>query len=203
MGGSSALPVKTRNPLTDLMKRHQQNRLKNIGARIRAKRKSLGLSMEALAKKVGISKMTLHRIEMGFTSPSIITLVEISAQLNQSIESLIKERDGHVVLLKKEQQGFALDPEYGIRIVAPRGLISDRITATHAELAKGTVIEPHVNNGSEWAVFIEGKAVVTVGSKEYPMEAGDAIYFDARILHSIRIKEKTRYVGLFVRNEAV
>lgn len=183
------------------MQEHHREKLRKLGSRIRRKRKSLGMSMEVLAQKVGISKMTLHRIENGLSSPSIITLTEISQQLKQPLEALIREPAGHVTVIRKGEQDTIFEPEYGIRVVAPRGLISDRITATHAELEEGTVIEPHTNNGHEWAVLLDGKAVVTVADREYPIEAGDAIYYDARVPHGMRVEEKIRYIGIFVRGE--
>lgn len=175
--------------------------LKRIGSKIRAERNRLGLSLEALARKIGISKMTLHRIETGMTSPSVITLTEISFHLMKPIETLIHEGEPKVVLIKKAEQDNIMDPESGIRVLAPRGLITDRITLTSAELSKGYAIETHVNHGFEWAVLLSGKAVVTVAGKDYPMQAGDCIFYDAHFPHSIRVKEKLQYVGLFLKDE--
>lgn len=172
-----------------------------MGTKIRNERNRLGLSLEALARKVGISKMTLHRIETGMTSPSVITLTEISYHLKKPIESLIREGDPKVVVIKKAEQDNIMDPESGIRVLAPRGLITDRITLTSAELKKGYAIETHVNRGFEWAFLIKGKAVVTVAGKEYPMQAGDCIFYDAHFPHSIRVKEKLQYVALFLKDE--
>lgn len=180
--------------------RHRKT-LESLGARIRGERTRLGLSLEALARRVGISKMTLQRIETGATSPSIITLTEISYHLKQPVESLIREGDAKVVLLHKAQQETTLDPELGIRVVAPKGLVSDRITITHAELPKGTLIDAHTNSGFEWALITDGAAVVGVGGKEYPVEAGDAIFYDAHHAHWIRVERKVRYVSLFLRDE--
>ena len=94
-----------------------------------------------------------------------------------------------------------MDPESGIRVLAPRGLITDRITLTSAELKKGYAIETHVNHGFEWSVLLKGKAVVTVAGKAYPMQAGDCIFYDAHFPHSIQVKEKLQYVGLFLKDE--
>jgi transcriptional regulator with XRE-family HTH domain len=189
-----------RNPATG-SRTQQHETLERIGARIRRERNRLGLSMDALARRVGISKMTLHRIETGTTSPSVITLTEISFQLKKSIESLIREGDPKVVLMKKAEQHDIMDPESGIRVLAPRGLITNRITLTSAELKKGHAIETHVNHGFEWAFLIRGKAVVTVAGKEYPMTGGDCIFYDAHFPHSITVKEKIQYVGLFLKDE--
>jgi len=183
------------------MNTQHRKMLKNIGKKIRAERNRLGLSLDTLSKKVGISKMTLHRIETGTTSPSIIALSEISFHLKQPIESLMREGDAKAVLLKKSQQDTVLDPESGIRVVAPKGMISDRITITHAELEKGVVINTHTNKGFEWALLFEGEAVVKVRDKNFPMKGGDAIFFDAHFPHSIRVQEKIKYVGLFLHDE--
>jgi transcriptional regulator with XRE-family HTH domain len=175
--------------------------LQRLGSKIRNERNRLGLSLDALAKKVGIGKMTLHRIEKGTTSPSIILLSDISFHLKQPIEQLIREGEPNVVLLKKKDQENLLDPESGIRILAPKGLIHERIAVTHAELSKGTTIETHQNKGFEWAYIIQGAAAVTVGHREYPVEEGDAIFYDAHYPHSIKVFKTVRYVGLFLRDE--
>ena len=181
--------------------RNQARTLAKIGAKIRVRRNELGLSLEALAEKVGISKMTLHRIETGATSPSIITLAEISFQLKQPLEAFIREGDANVVVLKKEHQNNIFDPEYGIRVVGPAGMVSDRIIITYAEMEEGTVVENHTNDGFEWALLIEGRAVVGVQGRDYPMEAGDAILYDAHFPHSITVEERIRYVNLFLKDD--
>ena len=137
------------------------------------------MSLETLAQKVGISKMTLHRIETGVSSPSIITLAEISYHLKQPLEALFQEGEAKVVVIKREAQEKLLNNEYGIRVVAPAGLISDRIIMTYASLDEGTYIEDHTNKGLNGPFLLKGRAVVGVNGNEYPIEAGDSILFDA------------------------
>ncbi|MBI5442296.1 MAG: helix-turn-helix domain-containing protein [Deltaproteobacteria bacterium] len=174
--------------------------LEGLGARIRTERTRLGLSLDALARRVGVSKMTLQRIETGVTSPSIVTLAEISYHLKRPVESLIREGDAKVVVLRNGDQESLFDPAQGIRVVAPQGLISERIVITHAELKAGTVIDAHTNRGFEWALLTEGAAVIGVGDKEYRVEGGDAIFYDAHYPHWIRVERDVRYVGLFLRD---
>ncbi len=183
------------------MDAHQKEMLQRIGSKIRLERNRVGLSLEALAKKVGISKMTLQRIETGASPPSVITLAEISFQLKQPLERLIREGEPSVVLLKQAEQGTLFDPESGIRVLAPKGMISDRITITYAELAQGTQIDTHRNNGFEWAFIFSGSAAVSVGNKQFSVEEGDAIFYDAHFPHSIEVYETVRYVALFLRDE--
>lgn len=180
---------------------HQQRTLRNIGSKIRTERKHLGLSLEALAKKVGISKMTLQRIETGATSPSIILLTEIAFHLKRPVDSIIREGKAKVVHLRKDQQDTLFNGQRSYRLIAPKGLISDRITLTYSELGKDMVIEKHTNNGFEWAFLIEGDALVEISGTDYVFKAGDAIFYDAHFPHSIRVRQKVKYVGLFLRDE--
>jgi len=54
----------------------------NVGKRVREIRKNAGLSMKELAAKVGVSFLTIQRIETGKVSPSVALLSEIAYHLN-------------------------------------------------------------------------------------------------------------------------
>jgi len=180
---------------------HQQKALKSIGSKIRIERKKHGLSLETFAKRVGVSKMTLQRIETGATAPSIVLLAEIAFHLKRPVEALIRDGNAKVVHLKRGQQDTLFGKARKFRVIGPKGLIMDRITLTYSELEKGTVIDTHTNKGYEWAFLIEGSALVDVGGGQYHFQSGDAIFYDSHFPHSIRVKEKARYVGLFLRDE--
>jgi transcriptional regulator with XRE-family HTH domain len=54
----------------------------NVGNRIRERRKSLGYTMKQLADKVGVSSLTIHRVEMDKVSPSVALLSKIAESLD-------------------------------------------------------------------------------------------------------------------------
>ena len=64
------------------MNRHTNE---DIGFRIRDLRKKKGLSMNQVADKVGVSYITIHRIETGKVSPSVVLLSEIADCLGEPI----------------------------------------------------------------------------------------------------------------------
>jgi transcriptional regulator with XRE-family HTH domain len=175
--------------------------LKNIGSKIRLERKRLGFSLDALAQKVGVSKMTLQRIETGSTSPSIVLLAQISDHLKKPVESFFREGKAEVVHLKKNKQDALFNHERGFRVIGPQGLISNRITLTYQELEKDAITESHTNEGFEWSYIIEGDAIFEIDDEKYLLEEGDSIYFDAHFQHSTRVIEKMKIVGLFLRDE--
>jgi DNA-binding XRE family transcriptional regulator len=65
--------------------------LKKLGERIESYRESIGLSRDGLAKKVGISRMQIYRIETGSDdgNPSVLVLKKIATELKISVSELI------------------------------------------------------------------------------------------------------------------
>jgi len=63
----------------------------DVGKRVREIRKNAGLSMKELAEKVGVSFLTIQRIETGKVSPSVALLSEIAYHLNYPLASLVAE----------------------------------------------------------------------------------------------------------------
>lgn len=53
----------------------------NYGFRIYRKRKKLGITQGQLAKEVGLTTVTISKIENGISTPSLHQLIKISEQL--------------------------------------------------------------------------------------------------------------------------
>jgi len=65
-----------------------KNLAKRLGARIKALRKSRGLSQEQLAEKTGITPKYLSRLEVGQQNPSIETLAKLTEALDVELWEL-------------------------------------------------------------------------------------------------------------------
>lgn len=65
----------------------------NIGQNIRHKRREKEYSQESLAEAMGISSMTLYRIENGKTALCMEYLIKLSQILDTPVESFLKVRD--------------------------------------------------------------------------------------------------------------
>lgn len=63
----------------------------SIGKRIKKNRRSRGITQEALAEKVNVSIPHISRIECGFSSPSLQTLVDICNALGITIDELMQD----------------------------------------------------------------------------------------------------------------
>jgi transcriptional regulator with XRE-family HTH domain len=67
---------------------------KAIAAAIKAKREVLGLSMNSLAQKAGISVQSVSFIETAVNSPSLSTFLRICAALEVRPDSLLRDALG-------------------------------------------------------------------------------------------------------------
>ncbi len=65
--------------------------LKQIGARIKAARKTRELSQQAVADAAGINREYLSRVERGTENVSILTLVRIADALDTPVRDLLCE----------------------------------------------------------------------------------------------------------------
>ena len=80
------------------------------GFKIREARKSLGLSQDALAEKLGVSKVTICWYETGERTPSLKHFLELSDILNLSLDELVgreisvvsSEDEDYVVKMSKK-----------------------------------------------------------------------------------------------------
>ena len=80
------------------------------GLKIRDARKSLGMSQDALAEKLGVSKVTICWYETGERTPSLKHFLELSDILNLSLDELVgrevsvvsEEDEDYVVRMSKK-----------------------------------------------------------------------------------------------------
>lgn len=63
----------------------------NFGAVVRRRRRSAGLSQEALATKAGLHRTYISLLERGERTPSILVVRQLAEALDTSMTSLIRQ----------------------------------------------------------------------------------------------------------------
>lgn len=163
----------------------------DLGKKIREERNKTGLSLKQLADKVGISTMTLQRIETGKTSPSVSVLSQIAIYLKQSLVDFIQEEKPKIRILRKEDQSVIESSGRRIQVIASDGVIDNSILVNLSEVDS---IDPHTEDGWSFVYVLEGKAIIAHDGTEYVIDTGDALYYDSRYPHSIKAVDKTHKV---------
>jgi transcriptional regulator with XRE-family HTH domain len=161
-----------------------------IGAQVREMRIALGMTMAELAKSASLSVGMLSKIENGQTSPSLNTLQNLALALNIPLASFFTKYD------EKREASYVKSGE-GLTIER-RGSKSGHVyQLLGASLRNKVKMEPYLitltgdsdaypifqHAGVEFIFMLEGCVVYRHGDKNYRLEPGDALFFDAEAPH--------------------
>lgn len=172
----------------------------DLGLKIRKERKGLGLSLKELAERVRISTMTLHRIETGKTSPSVLVLSQIASQLRQPIDYFFQAKEPKMLIVNKEKQSIIESSGIQLRVIAPFELTGKNVLINLGEATEGNFVDPHTEEGHTLVYVLEGDAVIKHDGVEHYLTEGDVLYYDARYSHSVKVVGKRhRFLSIFFK----
>lgn len=158
----------------------------NIREIIRADRKAMGLSLEQLAKKLGIGVATLHRIEMGTTSPSLDLLLKIALEIHRPLSTLLQDGERDIDHRKSEEiELIETEKDYTIKVISPYGLLDPELIICHVRAQPG-IFHPQREEGYEWVYLLKGNMIVQYAERLYALNEGDVFFCNAKKPHEVR-----------------
>lgn len=169
---------------------------REIGARVRAERQRLGLTLDELAARGGSSRSMLSAIERGDKIPTVLTLDQIANALGVSVSRLlVSETQSRVSVIRlseqkviEDPQGHGRNPGFRRRVTSP--VLKDvDFEMGRLEMDAGVdagSYPPHAAGWSQYVAVERGALEITVDGIPYELAAGDAIYFAADCKHSYR-----------------
>jgi transcriptional regulator with XRE-family HTH domain len=181
----------------------QNDILTDIGKRIREIRTELGLSIKQLADKVGISYLTMQRIETDKLSPSVVLLAQISASLNYPMSSLLLEPRRDIIHIKSQQQNVIDTRRLVLKTVVPRGAVDENISIVHGKAEKGKFVSKHKHFGFELAYVLKGKALYKGVNRTIELNEGDLIFWNADEWHEVIALEPHEWLGMQFYSETI
>jgi transcriptional regulator with XRE-family HTH domain len=168
-----------------------------IGERIKRKRENLGLQLNELAKKVGVSSSALSQIENAKAFPTIVTLKHIAEQLDTTVGELIGENEieNNPLVRRKENKLIATN-EFGADMYGLSNQILNKMMDTYM------VRFPEKSNsmgmfgklsGQVFCHLLKGELEFELDHQTYIMEEGDSVYFNAR--RNFRFLNNSKYTA--------
>lgn len=165
----------------------------HIGPRIRQLRIERALTIAALAKKSGFSKGYLSKVENSISAPPVSTLMTLAKALDVNINEVFSDDNSAAavtIVRKGERQAISRPGSsfgYSYEPLAPtfpqRNM--DPYILTVPPNATGTRVFQH--KGQEMILVLEGSMSMIIDEKEYHLEEGDCIYFNASLPHFGRV----------------
>jgi transcriptional regulator with XRE-family HTH domain len=162
-----------------------------LGARVRALREAMDLSLRDLAERSGVSAPMLSQVERGETSPTLQVASRIAAGLELRLSQLLRlDEDGAVVIVRRgeRRKGPGRGRGHSYEILTPP-LPGQRSELSRHVLAAGAVTggpgdPPMHEPGSRESALVESGTVALVCDGErHELAAGDCVTFDADLPH--------------------
>ncbi|GAA3235545.1 XRE family transcriptional regulator [Pseudonocardia petroleophila] len=158
-----------------------------IGPKVRDLRQQIGLSLQQLAQRSGVSAAAIHKVERSDMVPTITTLLKLAAALERPIGHFVEGVDtvpvaAHVPAgarpaVRSEAEGVEL-----------RGISGPperfRAAGSVATIAAGAGGRPRPRPGEELLLVLEGALDVEVAGERYTLRDGDALHYPTDRPHS-------------------
>lgn len=165
-----------------------------IGPKVREVRQQLGLSLQQLAARSGVSAAAIHKVERGDMVPTITTLLKLAGALGRPVGYFID--DGMpatpVAVRVRAGQRPAAPPAWaasGVQagtIAAPTDrLRAGGVSATIAPGAGSSDTRPP-RPGEEIVLVLEGTLAVEIAGEHHHLDIGDALHYPTDRPHAWR-----------------
>jgi len=177
-----------------------------VGRKIRVRRLQAGLTLQSLARAVGVSQSLISQVERGLASPSITTLRRIAAALDVPIAALFlgddvashgeTDRLGRRLVVRRAERKRLHVPrsKIGYELLTPD--LNRKVEFLRIQYEPGSVTHPAPMShpGEENAVCLEGSVVVTIDGHDFVLNEGDSISFDSGRPHQVENRTDKRAV---------
>ncbi|GLQ54941.1 XRE family transcriptional regulator [Devosia nitrariae] len=156
-----------------------------VGALIRARRRQLHMTLQALGDAADVSVGYLSQVERDHATPSLGTLAQIARGLGVGIDYFIAAPTAREALTRaSERQRFSIDGSSIIyeRLGAdfPGNVLSSFVMTVPPGYRSETV----AHEGEEILYVLEGSITQRLDDQEMVMSAGDSLHFRGNRPHS-------------------
>lgn len=162
---------------------------KIIAQRIKKIRTEKELTLEDVAKRTGLTKGLLSKIENNKVSPPISTLVKIAKALSISLGDLFSSVDAEQIKLVRKEDRLIYNSEkfpdgYVVETLV-NGFYKQKIEPLIITIVSKTVYETkfYSHPGQEFIFVLEGSMKYFYANQEYQLFEGDCLYFNAENEH--------------------
>ena len=166
-------------------------KLIELAQRIKAQRRELGLTLEQVASRTGLTRSVLSKVENFRVTPSLPALVKIASALEVTMSELVSglEKKPQLVVVAKGK-GVRIDRDRPNSRIVYESLAHERPTRTMEPLLLsvpgGTARkEALAHEGEEFLMVLSGSVDLEYAEEVHRLRAGDSAYFDAHAEHRL------------------
>lgn len=161
-----------------------------LGATVRAARKQLDLSVQALAQSAGVSLGLVSQLERGLGNPSLHTIHRIAAALGMSVTRLLEPPVEELVVVRADRP-HVLPPAAGTpddgqavrELLSPRGETAIQLIRTTLPPTFTNEARPFRHLGTETVTVLSGRLHITHGDRHIDLGPGDTATYGCSTPH--------------------
>ncbi|MEO2129778.1 MAG: helix-turn-helix domain-containing protein [Microbacterium sp.] len=170
---------------------HDESRAVEIlGAAVRDARRRLGLSVQALAEKAGVSFGLVSQLERGLGNPSLVSIQRLAAALGVPAGQLMDEPAGTLAVVPASRrhrmppEADVPEPERAVReLLTPRGESMLQLIRSTLPPGFSNRERPFRHIGTECVTVERGVLVVTLGDRRVELGEGDTVTYGCSEAH--------------------
>jgi transcriptional regulator with XRE-family HTH domain len=158
----------------------------NLGARLRARRKAIGKTMQQVADEASLTIGFISQIERGISTPSLASLYNVAKALDASVDMFVSQaprRSHSVVTHAGERPTFKVDGTSRFYEFLERGFPEAKLNACLSHVPPGHASETMSHEGEDFVYLVAGTMLYEVDGIGYDLKAGDTLHFDSRKPH--------------------
>lgn len=159
-------------------------RLLQAGEMIRARRVRLGLTLQQLGEKAGLSPAFISLVERNKASPSLVSLVNLAKALDVKVSTFMEVPAGEAhVRRRAEPQRIEVDSpvEYHQLSALMR---FQQMDAIFMRIPPGHVFPDDQREGEDFLYVVKGELYCELGEEKVTLTEGDSMHFNARTVHN-------------------
>jgi transcriptional regulator with XRE-family HTH domain len=159
----------------------------NLVARnVRRFRTDRRMSLGELARRSGLSKQTLSKVEQGVGNPTVETLSALSASLDVSLRRLLTEWGTPVFVQRQADAAWEVGGSWSERLldqVYGSGYVRTLLLQLERGAQRQDLVPPHANGTLHHLYVISGKLRTGPISEPVELSAGDFVRFPGDVEH--------------------
>ena len=172
----------------------------DLGTKLRARRRALGLTLETVAKKARVTTGFVSQVERNITSPSLLSLTALAEALDTHITEFFNTPPKPDQTSRAEMREIYASPGGGFEFERlSTSFPGSSLNGLLVHHPPGFVIEEMVHDGEEFYYVINGALTLIIDGVRTVLGAGDSIHFDSMRPHSV-LNETSKTVTVLIVN---
>ncbi len=165
--------------------------IKEIAQRLKELRNIEDVSIESMAKDLGLTPEVYAKYEEGKTDIPVSILYSVAAKFNVELTALLTGEEPRLSIysLTRKGKGITIDrrKEYDYKDLAHnfKHKKAEFFLVTAPAKNSGKVEKAYAHPGHETMYVTKGRILLNINDREVVLEEGDFIYFDSQYPHGL------------------